>query len=163
SNFAVTSDCRRAKGVRPSTARPVRARHQALGFAGGAVLLLLCGFIPPDRAIEHRQIFLRARIEGVINPIEARYVRRVLARAREQKAVNDMVSLARSLAKRRGRAEDVAEAMVRESKSYTADDALAAHVVELIAPSLQDLLHQLDGRQLDFPQRRLTLHTSGLA
>ena len=79
--------------------------------------------------------------------------------AMEQKATNDLVSLAKSLLVRRGRPQKLAEAIVRNSSSYTADEAKSEGVVELIAASVSELLTMLEGRKLDFPDRRVTLST----
>ncbi len=77
----------------------------------------------------------------------------------DDKATNSLSSLIRSLAERRGRPTDVAEAMVRASKSHTAEEALAAKLVELSAASEPELLAKLDGRELRPGQR---LETRGL-
>ncbi|HKO90839.1 MAG TPA: NfeD family protein [Polyangiaceae bacterium] len=65
--------------------------------------------------------------------------------ALDAKATNSLASLIVSLAERRGRPREVAEAMVRESASYTAEEAHAKHLVELIAADPGDLLQRLDG------------------
>jgi membrane-bound serine protease (ClpP class) len=77
----------------------------------------------------------------------------------EQKATNSLASLAKSLAARRGRPEDLAAGMVRESTSYTAQEAKEKGIVEIIATDQADLLRQLEGRKLAFGDRSLTLHT----
>jgi membrane-bound serine protease (ClpP class) len=77
----------------------------------------------------------------------------------EEKATNSLASLAKSLAARRGRPEDLAAGMVRESTSYTAQEAKEKGIVEIIASDEADLLRQLDGRKLAFSDRSLTLQT----
>lgn len=79
--------------------------------------------------------------------------------AMEQKATNSLVSLAKSLAARRGRPENVAEGIVRESTSYTATEAEKLGLVELVAASRGEFLAALDGRRLDFADRKTTLST----
>jgi membrane-bound serine protease (ClpP class) len=59
--------------------------------------------------------------------------------------VNDAAKFLRSLAERRGRPTDFAEAAVRESESLSAEEAAERGVVEVLSPSLTDLLGQLDG------------------
>jgi membrane-bound serine protease (ClpP class) len=76
------------------------------------------------------------------------------------KATNSLVSLARSLAARRGRSEAAAEAMVRDSVSYTASEAKDKQVIEWIVPSRSALLDQLRGHSLDFADRKLTFDSN---
>jgi membrane-bound serine protease (ClpP class) len=71
------------------------------------------------------------------------------ATASERKAINNAVSYIRSLAERRGRNADWAESAVRNADSLSANAALAAGVIDLIADDLDDLLRQLDGRIVD--------------
>jgi membrane-bound serine protease (ClpP class) len=80
--------------------------------------------------------------------------------AMEQKATNSLVSLAKSLAARRGRPQDLAAALVRESTSHTAQEALDKHLVELIATDQADLLRQLDGRTLEHAGKTIALQTN---
>lgn len=83
--------------------------------------------------------------------------------AMEEKATNSLVSLAKSLASRRGRSEKIAEGIVRESKSYTATEALNEKAVELVVSSEDELMAKLDGMKLDFGDRNTTLSTRGAA
>jgi membrane-bound serine protease (ClpP class) len=78
----------------------------------------------------------------------------------DQKATSSLAALAKSLALRRGRATAKAESMVRESASYTAEEAQAARLVELVVANESHLLQVLDGREVQ-PGR--ALHTRGLA
>ncbi len=79
--------------------------------------------------------------------------------ALEQKATNSLASLAKSLASRRGRSASAAEEMVRSSTSYTASEAATADLVELVVGSRAQLFARLDGRVLDFTDRKAVLHT----
>ncbi len=63
------------------------------------------------------------------------------------KVVEDAAAYARSLAARRGRNQDWAEKMVRDSLSISADEALKHGVIDLIAEDVPDLLQKLDGRK----------------
>ena len=72
-----------------------------------------------------------------------------LAGAQEEKAVNDAAALLRSIAERRGRPTDFAEEAVRESVSLTAEEAKDRGVIEIVSPSITDLLAQLDGREVE--------------
>lgn len=64
------------------------------------------------------------------------------------KVTNDMVAFARGIAERRGRNSDWAEQAVRESVSVTAEEALAKNVIDLVAKDLDDLIAQLNGREV---------------
>jgi membrane-bound serine protease (ClpP class) len=78
------------------------------------------------------------------------------------KIVNDAVAYIRSLAQMRGRNAQWAERAVREGASLAVSDALAKHVIDLIATDIDGLLHQLDGRQVVMGKATLTLETKGL-
>ena len=73
----------------------------------------------------------------------------VPANAMGRKVVNDAVAYLRSLAQMRGRNAEWAEKAVREGASLAANEALAQHVVDLIAPDLKTLLADLDGREVE--------------
>jgi len=85
------------------------------------------------------------------------------ASAGERKAVNDAVAYIRGLAQLRGRNADWAERAVRGAASLSAQDALAQHVIEMIAKDVPDLLQQLDGRKIQVAQHEIVLHTKALA
>ena len=53
-----------------------------------------------------------------------------------------------ALATRHGRNAEWAEKAVREAVSLTAEEALAIGVIDLLAPSLEDLLLQVNGREV---------------
>jgi membrane-bound serine protease (ClpP class) len=65
-----------------------------------------------------------------------------------QKLVNDLSAHMRSIAENRGRDPSAAEAMVRESLSFTEKEALERHIIEAIAVTEPELLGQLRGRTL---------------
>ena len=65
------------------------------------------------------------------------------------KVENDAAAFIRSIAQTRGRNEDKLEETVRSAASYSAQEALADNVVDLIAEDLGDLLEQLDGLTAD--------------
>ncbi len=68
-----------------------------------------------------------------------------LSGAAEEKAVNDAAKFLRSIAEERGRPVDFAEATVRESESLSAEEADERGVIDLVVPSIPDLLSELDG------------------
>jgi len=79
------------------------------------------------------------------------------------KVVNDAVAYIRSLAQLRGRNADWAETAVREAASLTAQDALQADVIDLVAADVRDLLDQLDGRTVMAGGIELQLMTKAIA
>jgi membrane-bound serine protease (ClpP class) len=79
----------------------------------------------------------------------------------EDKAVNDTVAWARSLAELRGRNAAWIERAVRESAAVPAGEAVAEGAVDLLATDLQSLLDQLEGRAVELPEGRRLLHTAG--
>ncbi len=67
-----------------------------------------------------------------------------------RKLEQDFAATIRSLAARNGRNAALAQEAVVESRSFTADEALAAHLIDLVAPSLPRLLiRALDGRVVE--------------
>jgi membrane-bound serine protease (ClpP class) len=64
----------------------------------------------------------------------------------KQKLENDAAALMRSVVAKRGRNVELAESAVRESKSFTDQEALDKKLIEYIAPNEQDLFHQLVGK-----------------
>ena len=77
------------------------------------------------------------------------------------KILNDAVATLRSLADLRGRPASWADDAVRRSQSLTETEAVSRGVVDLVAPSLGDLLARLDGRTVKMPSGSVTLHTLG--
>jgi membrane-bound serine protease (ClpP class) len=64
----------------------------------------------------------------------------------KQKMENDAAALMRSVVAKRGRNVEVAESTVRESKSFTDQEALDKKLIEYVASSDQDLFRQLSGK-----------------
>jgi len=63
----------------------------------------------------------------------------------DEKILNDTVAFIRSIAEKRGRNVEWAESAVKESKSITEREALEKKVVDLIAPSVDSLLTDVNG------------------
>ncbi|HEY0722089.1 MAG TPA: nodulation protein NfeD [Gammaproteobacteria bacterium] len=82
--------------------------------------------------------------------------------AMEHKVMNDAVAYIRGLATLRGRNADWAEQAVRQGVSLQADEALKLHVIDMIAPDIEALMRQLDGRTVQVPGGERTLHTRGI-
>jgi membrane-bound serine protease (ClpP class) len=64
-----------------------------------------------------------------------------------KKIENDAAALMRSVATRRGRNVELAESAVRESKSFTEQEALDKKLIEYVAPSEQDLFRQMSDKR----------------
>jgi membrane-bound serine protease (ClpP class) len=79
-----------------------------------------------------------------------------------QKVENDAEAFLRSYVTRRNRNAEAAEAAVHTSHSYTAQEALDQHLIDLVANSDQALLAALDGREITrMDGSKLTLHLAG--
>ena len=78
-----------------------------------------------------------------------------------EKAINDAAAYLRSLAQLRGRNADFAERAVRQAHSMSAQEALKAGVIDLIATDIDDLLRQLDGRQITLGASEVRLALAG--
>jgi membrane-bound serine protease (ClpP class) len=80
----------------------------------------------------------------------------------KEKVENDASALMRSFVAKRGRNQELADSAIRQSKSFSADEALAQHLVEYIAKDEGDLLRQLDGKTIvRFDGSKTTLHVAG--
>ncbi len=78
------------------------------------------------------------------------------------KMENDAAALMRSVASRRGRNVEVAESTVRQSKSFTDQEALAQHLVDYLATSETDLFRQMQGKPFKrFDGKEVSLSLSG--
>jgi membrane-bound serine protease (ClpP class) len=81
----------------------------------------------------------------------------------EEKIVNDTVAWARSLAELRGRNVEWVTRAVRESISAPASEAVREGAVDLVAEDINDLLRQIDGREVTLPGGRVRLQVAGVA
>ena len=78
----------------------------------------------------------------------------------KQKIENDAAAFLRSIVARRHRNAQAAEEAVRDSKSYTDQEALDLHLIDRIAPNEAALLQALDGATiLRFDGSSTVLHT----
>ena len=78
-----------------------------------------------------------------------------------EKALQDMLAFVRAVAKEKGRNVKVAEKMVKESLSLSADEALKQKVIDLIAYDLKDLLEKINGKKVRKLGRVYEIRTSG--
>jgi membrane-bound serine protease (ClpP class) len=74
-----------------------------------------------------------------------------------EKIENFAVSFVQSIAERRGRNVEWAAKAVRESVAVTEHEALALHVIDLVAPDLRSLLAQAAGREVQVAGGPVTL------
>jgi membrane-bound serine protease (ClpP class) len=79
-----------------------------------------------------------------------------------RKITNDASAFVRALAQSHGRNPELAERMVREATNVTAQEALDAGLIDLIATDQDDLLAQLDGFEVKGPKAG-TIDTAGLS
>ena len=79
-----------------------------------------------------------------------------------QKIQNDTEAFLRSYVSKRNRDTDAAQAAVESSHSYTAEEALDKHLIDLIANNDTQLLAALDGRTITrIDGTKQTLHLAG--
>lgn len=78
------------------------------------------------------------------------------------KIENDAAAFIRALAESHGRDGALPERMVTEAENATAQEALDADAIDLIASDQDELLAELDGFRVAGPKAQ-TLHTTGLA
>jgi len=81
--------------------------------------------------------------------------------AMDNKVLNDAIAYIRSLAERHGRNADWAESAVRDAATLTANEALEQNVIEIIADDIEDLLGQIDGREVNAGGLDVTLAVAG--
>ncbi len=79
-----------------------------------------------------------------------------------QKVQNDTEAFLRSYVTKRNRNTEAAQEAVHSSHSYTADEALEKHLIDLTAANDAELLKALDGRTITrLDGSKLTLHLAG--
>ena len=80
----------------------------------------------------------------------------------KKKIENDSAALIRSVASKRGRNVDAAEGAVRESKSFSEQEALSGHLIDYVASSEEDLFKQMQGKPFKrFDGQTATLNLIG--
>lgn len=80
----------------------------------------------------------------------------------KQKMVNDAEAYIISLAERHGRNKEWAAKAVREAVSISAEEALRLGVIDLMAENVDDLLAQMDGREVVMTSGIQLLNTGNL-
>jgi membrane-bound serine protease (ClpP class) len=85
-----------------------------------------------------------------------------VSKTMEAKIENDSAAYLRSICERRGRNSTLAEAGVRQSKSYTETEALNGHLIDAVANQPADLLAKFDGKSIKrFDGSTASLHLTG--
>lgn len=80
----------------------------------------------------------------------------------KQKVENDAAAAMRSVTTARGRNSDLAQTAVLQSKSFTEQEALDSHLIELIVRDESDLIAKLDNRTIQrFHGEQQVLHLAG--
>lgn len=79
-----------------------------------------------------------------------------------QKVENDAEAFLRSYVTRRGRNSDAATQALQNSHSYTAEEALNQHLIDVISNNDQQLLSAIEGREITrMDGSKITLHVAG--
>lgn len=84
-----------------------------------------------------------------------------MSREMTEKVENDAVAYIQSIATKRNRNAEWAGKAVRESVSVKAKEALELKVIDLVCSNLDDLLNQLDGREVEVNGKKVVLATKG--
>lgn len=80
----------------------------------------------------------------------------------KEKVENDAVAYVIGIAKKRGRNEEWVERAVRKSVSIPAEEALRLKVIDFVATDLNQLLQQVDGKEISLTSgRKMILKTKG--
>lgn len=78
-----------------------------------------------------------------------------------KKVTNDAAAYIRALAEKRGRNPQWAEDSVRRSVSVTEKDALRLRIIDLVSEKLENLLQEVDGREVVTLTGKVILRTKG--
>ena len=84
----------------------------------------------------------------------------------KRKILNDALAFLRSYTEKRGRNTTLAETAVTDAKAFTDKEALEGKLIDIVAPTTDDLLRQLDGHQItrfDGSKTKLSLSNARLA
>ncbi len=65
-----------------------------------------------------------------------------------KKINNDATAFLRSFTDKRGRDTKLAETAITDARAFTAQEALDGHLIDFIAPDKDDLLRELNGREI---------------
>jgi membrane-bound serine protease (ClpP class) len=85
---------------------------------------------------------------GAAHPVGISITGQAMDKTMEEKVLNDACAYVRTIAEKRGRDVALAEAAVRESRSYTEKEALDGGLADLIVGSADELVAKIDGRSV---------------
>lgn len=86
-----------------------------------------------------------------------------LDRVMSEKVENDAAAYIQSIATKRGRNAEWGEKAVRESVSINAMEALELKVIDLVCADLDELIRQIDGREVEVAGKKVILATKDAA
>ena len=78
-----------------------------------------------------------------------------------KKIENDTVAMIKNIAEHRGRNVEWAIDAVVESVSATSEEALELKVIDVISSSVQELIEEIDGREVETARGKVVLNTAG--
>ena len=79
-----------------------------------------------------------------------------------KKVENDAVAYIRGIADKKGRNADWAEKAVRDSVSITAEEAETLNVIDIVAPTLEKLLEEIEGEEVEVGEETVKLELKDL-
>ncbi len=79
-----------------------------------------------------------------------------------KKVENDAVAYIRGIAEKKGKNADWAEKAVRESVSISAEEALKLNVIDIVSPSLEKLLSDINNRKVELITGEKVLNTENV-
>ncbi len=79
-----------------------------------------------------------------------------------EKATNDAAAFIRSISEKRNRNMKWAEDAVRKSLSLSETEALKQNVIDLISPNIEDLLKNINGREVETVVGKVVLNTASV-
>lgn len=99
---------------------------------------------------------------GAAHPVGISITGQSMDKTMEDKVTHDAASYIKTLAKKRGRNVKLAEAAVRESSSYTEEEALRGKLIELIAKNDQEIIDYFHGKTIKrFNGEEIVLNLEG--
>lgn len=85
---------------------------------------------------------------GAAHPVGVSITGQAMDKTMEEKVTHDAASYIKTLAEKRGRNTKLAEDAVRESLSYTEQEALKGRLIDLVAKDTQEIIDYFDGKRL---------------
>jgi len=86
---------------------------------------------------------------GAAHPVGVSITGQSMDETMAEKVTHDAASYIKSITEKRGRNVELAEAAVRESRSYTEKEAFEGNLIDLIAQNEQDIINYFHGRTIE--------------